>query len=106
MTHFNPAALSDDELRQKINMETGRIDWPELKAHLERGAIVSVAPELDLVEVAVAFARDSMPAVETWIKGGQVWRALDDDTQRWEASEASFWAVVVAPWVLVQERPQ
>jgi hypothetical protein len=94
-----------DELHQKLNLETARITWPELERHFARGAVVVVAPGLDLVEVAAAVARDDPAAVGAWAQTGAVVRASDDHARRWVAAgeDAWFWAVVVAPWVLVQE---
>ena len=34
---------------------------------------------------------------------GALHRAMDEDAIRWETEKSEFWAVVVAPWVLVQE---
>ena len=28
---------------------------------------------------------------------------MDEDAKRWEQNKQTFWSVVVAPWVLVQE---
>ena len=93
------------ELHEKLNLETARITWPELERPFARGAVVAVAPGLDLVEVAAAVARDDEPAVRSWTQTGAVVRASDDQARRWVAAgaDARFWAVVVAPWVLVQE---
>lgn len=103
MTDPNTMELNDEELRQKINMETGRIDWAELRAHFDSGAVVAVDPQVDLVDIAIAFARDDTQVVEDCIRREHLWRALDADRERWEAANTNFWAVVVAPWVLVQE---
>jgi hypothetical protein len=33
---------------------------------------------------------------------GAVKRATDDDARQWHERQQDFWAVVTAPWVLVQ----
>lgn len=91
------------ELYARLNGETGRLAWPELARHFARGVVVVVAPGRDLVEVAARMARDDSAALATWVAAGQIARASDADAQRWQAQGTGFWAVVVAPWVLVQE---
>jgi hypothetical protein len=98
--------VSDDELallRAKLNGETGRMDWPALARHFARGVVIKVEPGLDLVEVAVSLARDDKAAVEQWLATGGMARAGVEDARTWNDGHATFWAVVVAPWVLVQE---
>lgn len=91
------------ELRARLNAETGRIGWDELAPHFARGVVVSVEAGLDLIEVAAAFAENQYETVQQWLADGKVNRADDSDAERWSAGAQSFWAVVVAPWVLVQE---
>lgn len=92
-----------DLLKEKINLETGRIGWPELQRHFARGLLVVVSPELDLVDVAAAFNKDDKQKVAEWMHQQTLVRANDEHARRWESQQAEFWAVVVAPWVLVQE---
>lgn len=93
-----------EELRQKTNLETGRLSWPELQRHFARGVVIVVAGDLDLVDIARCFIQDDKPAVEQWLKAGSIAHATDADAQRWHEAQTGFWAVVIAPWVLVQER--
>lgn len=90
-------------LRGELNAETGRLTWTELEPHFARGAVIRVAPELDLVDVAERIVRDDAAAVQAWMSSGRIARASLDDARDWNARQASFWAVVTAPWVLVQE---
>lgn len=94
---------SPEALRARLNAETGRLGWDELVPHFARGAVVRVAPGLDLVEVAACFAEDRREHVEAWLKAGNIGTATEDDARRWAARSPVFWAVVVAPWVLAQE---
>ncbi|BCO32226.1 hypothetical protein TspCOW1_23290 [Thiohalobacter sp. COW1] len=88
---------------ESLNRETARIRWAELERHFARGVVIHVAAELDLVAVAVAFANDDRTAVEAWLADDRV-RHLNTDTARdWRARDPELWAVVIAPWVLVQE---
>lgn len=91
-------------LRVKLNAETAQVAWPELERHFARGAVVKVASGLDLVDVALAFAQDDKSVVTPWLQAGTV-AVLDVDGARdWAERNPGLWAVVCAPWVLVQER--
>ena len=94
---------TESELKARLNAETARIGWCELQRHFARGVLVRVSPDLDLVEVACAVVRDDNASMETWAAEGRVVRARDADACRWQRRDARLWAVVVAPWVLVQE---
>ena len=43
---------STEELSIRLNTETARISWQELERHFARGALLTVSPGLDLVEVS------------------------------------------------------
>jgi hypothetical protein len=90
-------------LRAQLNGETGKLTWKELERHFARGAVIRVAPGLDLVEVAARIAQDDKPTIEVWMHDGRIKRASTEDALDWNQRQPSFWAVVVAPWVLVQE---
>lgn len=94
---------TEDTLRQQLNTETGRIAWPELQRHFARGVVIKVESNLDLVDVAVKFVKDDKAAIEAWLNGGSIVRASDKNAKTWTESTTVFWAIVVAPWVLVQE---
>ncbi len=93
----------EPDLRTRLNGETARIRWPELERHFARGVVVAVAPELDLIDVAVAMANDDTATVAPWLASGQVAHPSAEQAQQWVARQPLFWAVVVAPWVLIQE---
>ncbi len=96
--------LNSEELRQKINLETGTIEWSELVRHFAKGNVVVIGRGLDLITVAECFAADDQTQVAAWIEQEEIARAQDDDARRWHEQNMEFWSVVVAPWVLVQEK--
>ncbi|VAX11532.1 hypothetical protein MNBD_GAMMA25-1033 [hydrothermal vent metagenome] len=98
-------ALSTDELRNKLNLESGHIDWQELQRHFARGVVIAVEAELDLLEVAIKFTLDDKSQIESWINTGTLKRADDSNALHWEQTKTIFWAIVVAPWILVQDKP-
>lgn len=89
---------------QELHAETARVSWQELEVHFARGVVIRVASDLDLVEVAVGFANDDKPAVERWMTAGQVEHLGMETARDWSGRDPELWAVVVAPWVVVQER--
>ncbi len=103
MSDNNRIELNAEALRQKINLETGQLSWPELQKYFAQGNVIVVSPELDLIDTAARFAEDDKEAVARWINSEMVKRALDDDARGWNERNSSFWTVVVAPWILVQE---
>lgn len=44
--------------RAKINQEMARLPWREPQRFFAQGWVITVAPELDLVELALCCARD------------------------------------------------
>ena len=88
--------------RAKIVSETAKIPWLELQRFFAAGKVMLVAAELDLVDVAYAFQLDDIEQVKTWTKNQQVSPVNDDQAKQWVADDASLWAVVIKPWVLVQ----
>ena len=90
-------------LNEKLNTETARISWEELQPHFARGAAVYVAPDLDLIAVAHHVAEDEAAPLKTMDgnKANSVPSAIDM-ARTFLADKQEMWAVVVAPWVLVQ----
>jgi len=92
-----------DILRAKLNLETAQLAWSELERHFARGDVIKVAVGVDLVDAALHIAENNTASVETWLAEGRIARAELGDAEDWHARQPMFWAVVVAPWVLVQE---
>lgn len=100
--------MSDESstLYAKLLAETASITWEELQPFFARGALLWVAGDFDLIAAAQALAEDDRAKVEAWLGEGRMGRLEADQAQDWLARDPSLWAVVVAPWVLVQERAQ
>lgn len=91
-----------DDLHSRLNRETARIAWSELQRFFASGMVLRVNDSLDLVDVAAKVAEDDSIAVAAWLEGGQLGPVPDDLATRWLEENPQVWAVVVAPWVLVQ----
>ncbi len=97
--------MKDNEVHTHdlLNAQTGRISWAELARYFARGLVVTLARGEDLLQVAEILIDDDAKSVESLYETGLLWRARDEDAMRWQENGTEFWAVVVAPWVLVQE---
>ena len=94
-------------LRQEINEQTAQMRWSELERFFAGGNVISIAPELDLIDVGARIAADDKASVEGWMNAGLVYRTTDTQASDWVKSDALLWVVVVKPWILVQhERKQ
>jgi len=102
MTTSDNSSEQPELLYQKLNLESGQISWQELQRYFARGIIIVVENELDLVEVAQLFTQDQKDKVDELLSQGKIRHASDNDAIQWNQSQQVFWAVVTAPWVLVQ----
>ena len=89
----------------KLLTETARLSWAEIERFFAAGNVVEVAAEMDLIEIALAFADDDKDCVRRWMQAEQVGLLRDESAAVWAANpELELWGVVVNPWVLVQQR--
>lgn len=95
--------MSEPLLYEKLNLETARIAWHELQPHFARGALVAVTGKVDLTEVAQRMAQDDAAYIAELMQKQQLFTPDAATATRWYQSNHEMWAVVVAPWVLVQE---
>jgi len=93
----------DIDVRHLLNAQTGRIGWSELQRLFARGLLLYVAPGPDLVEVAAGLVKNDNAGVESWLQQGILARVSTVQAKAWHADGTEFWAVVTAPWVLIQE---
>ncbi|MGI9294566.1 MAG: DUF2288 domain-containing protein [Pseudomonadales bacterium] len=89
-------------LADKLNMETSTIAWRELQTFFAKGAVLMVAAELDLLQVAEQLVADNTDLVEQWMADNKLAKVTDQQASEWIAADAVVWAVVIKPWVLVQ----
>ncbi len=92
-------------LRREFHAQTARIRWHELQTYYAHGSVIRVDPALNLVEVAVQLGLDNIDQFQRWTVANAVAPVGDDEARRWYEGDAQLWAVVAAPWVLVQEMP-
>jgi len=90
-------------LRQEIHSETSKIAWSELQRFFAAGKAIYVSPDLDLVEAALQVSNDNSDQIRQWMNKGKLAPVSDDQARYWIETDATVWAVVVKPWVLLQD---
>lgn len=93
-------------MRKQLEEGLGPIEFSDLRAHLTRGAVITVDPKLDLLDVGEAVARDDKTRVAEWIEAGLIGKPTLEVIEIWSKREGAAWnALVVQPFVLVQDLP-
>jgi hypothetical protein len=93
-------------LYAKLLGETASITWKELQPFFAKGALLWVDPELDLVAVAESFALDQKAPIAAWLAAGKVEKLSDSRALALHEGTPDLWAVVISPWILIQNRAQ
>ena len=90
------------DLKAQLNLETAKIAWSELQLFFASGKAISVHHTLDIIDVACAIHIDDTEDMQNWMSHDLVGQVSDHQAKAWHDSDASVWAVVIRPWVLVQ----
>ncbi|MEH2056692.1 MAG: DUF2288 domain-containing protein [Nostoc sp.] len=92
------------DLRAELTEILDEAEWEWLIPHVQRDAVVLVAPELNLVDVGVAIASDRIPSVEQWINEQLITKPTTVQIGEWNGNrDKRFHTLIVQPYVLVQE---
>jgi|TARA_B110000483_G_scaffold237598_1_gene312629 hypothetical protein len=105
MTHDSDLGCLES-LKQKLNQDTARIRWSSLNQYDYQDAIIQVDAQLDLIEVASEFASDNVTQVQAWMEKSLVAKISEEKVQLWLTQDPELWAVVVSPWILVQNKAE
>lgn len=89
--------------KAKVNLETSLISWLELQRFFAAGLAIAVDNDLDLIEVAYQFSIDNKALVEDWLTNKKIEPVSDEQASQWYDQKTEVWAVVVKPWILVQD---
>ncbi|MBC2678773.1 MULTISPECIES: DUF2288 domain-containing protein [Pseudomonas] len=91
-------------LYAKLLGETAIIEWQALQPFFAKGALLWVEPGLDLITVGQALAEDKHAEVAQWLADGKVEKLSAPRALDFCERDPVLWAVVVSPWVVIQER--
>ena len=89
-------------IRSLLNGQTAQLVWAELERYFASGVLIEVSPGTSLLDVAEAFVADDGGQVKAWMASGTIAKPDADKARQWHAANTRFWAVVSAPWVLIQ----
>ncbi|MDP9690986.1 UNVERIFIED_ORG: hypothetical protein J2W82_004674 [Pseudomonas mohnii] len=93
-------------LYAKLLGETASITWKELEPFFAKGALLWVDPGLDLIAAAEAMATDDREKVAAWLADNKVAKLSESRALDLFERDPSLWAVVVSPWIMIQEKAQ
>ena len=93
-----------DSIKKKLEAEVGSADWKVLKPHFLRNAIITVTPDLEIIDVGLKVAIDDAGQIEEWMNIGKIARPSQADADGWEKAGTEVTVLVIAPFVLVQQR--
>lgn len=92
----------NQQLIARLNSETAKIDWHELQKHYALGNVLAVAEAGDLIQVAVALHRDDSAQIQQWLSEKVILEVNDQQALAWYEGNATVWALVIPPFILVQ----
>jgi len=93
----NPASTGE-----KLEKYTGVASWKDLLPHFKSEALLYVDPTLAIADVGAAITADDKAKVEGWLARGDLVRPGEPHADHWASSDATFTALVVSPFVLIQ----
>lgn len=100
----SPKQDEPSELRRELENAKDQAEWAWLARHAERDGVIRVSPGVDLVDIALAIARDDASTVAAWIAAGTIGKPTRAELDAWNARpDRKFLSLVVQPYVLVQE---
>ena len=91
--------------KEELALTVDEAEWEWLRAHLERGSVIVVSPELRLVEAGLKVAADDTATIQAWIDTQKLAKPSAKQIAAWDASSGKkFLMLIVSPYVLVQEK--
>lgn len=95
--------MADEQpLRERLQEDLlDSTPWEALRLHVEKGTVLLVH-QLDLIDVAEAFALDDAATVGSWLESEQIQRPTPAQQASFQEEQRTFRAVIVQPWVLIQ----
>lgn len=95
--------MAKQEMREKLRSEIQAVDAATLLPHQRRDALLLLAAEADLLDVALAIAADDASIVGALVADGQVQRpTLGEMADFCINTELRFQFVILQPYVLAQ----
>ena len=86
-----------------LSTETAKIEWTELQKFFAAGNVYQLRLGLDLPLLAEKFKCDDALHIKRLLDTEDLKPVSDNQARTWIEQNAIVWAVVVAPFVLVQD---
>ncbi|NCP03002.1 MAG: DUF2288 domain-containing protein, partial [Deltaproteobacteria bacterium] len=85
-------------IRERFEKDLAAVDWKALRIHVQRDALILVAAQLNLVDVATCVAADDSHIVATWIEDGLLKKPSVAQLASWELHlDKPFRMLIAAP---------
>ncbi len=90
------------DIKKQLQEQLAEITWQELKPHAQRSAVILVDPNLDLIEVGYAIAKDNAKVVENWISEQLIQKPTTEHLSICDKNASqTFKTIIVNPFVLI-----
>ncbi len=93
---------SEDSLYTKLSSDIDNTKWDLLAPHHERNAAFYITPDVELIAVAMAMARDESQYVKEWINQGKLLPPTQDQIKQWSEEGTDFKYIIIQPYVIFQ----
>lgn len=92
------------DLKKELQDSLDEAPWEWLKPHLDRGTLLNVGFNMDLVDVAFRIAKDDVDYIRKLMNGNFLRRPTPVQIEKWDKTpEKKFRFIIVQPYVLIQE---
>jgi len=94
---------SKKDIIADLHLETAKIPWLELQRFFASGKLLLLQSSEDMLDVASSLVANDVKRLQQLIDEGSIVHPDDEQAKLWLKNDATLWAVVLNPWVLVQE---
>jgi hypothetical protein len=96
--------MSEEKTKEELAVTIDEAEWQWIKPHCERGALITVARELDLAEAGFRIASDDAATVGGWIGEGLIGKPSAGEIEEWDREPTRrFPLLIVSPYVLMSK---
>ena len=86
------------DLKEKLKEESGPATWDDLKVFVQRGTLIFLDNDLDLIEIGLKVANDNSVSIKNLIDSQKLIKAYPEMFN--ELKDNKFQCLIVEPFVL------
>ena len=96
--------MTMEDLKEKLKTEVEQADWDMLRVHHEKGSVYFVHGNLELLDVAVAVAKDKAQFIKVWLDTGELSRPTEEEIEGFEKDQFTKICdfIIIQPYVLAK----